>query len=86
MRELGGWGLALVAWVYPLFGLLMLGGWLDGGVPGYAFFSTCLFGFAWPGVFLASRRLRAPDDRDVAEADGRAPVLLIASLERVRTP
>lgn len=86
MRELGGWGLALVAWIYPLFALLMLGAWADGEVPAFAFFFVVLAGFAWPGVFLASRRLRAPDDLDVAEADGRAPVLVIASLERVRTP
>jgi len=86
MRELGGWGLALVAWIYPFFTLLMVAAWGDDEVPGFVFFFTLLLGFAWPGVFLASRRLRAPDDLDVAEADGRAPVLVIASLERVRTP
>ncbi|MEZ4339044.1 MAG: hypothetical protein R3B82_20695 [Sandaracinaceae bacterium] len=59
---------------------------MEGDLHGFAFFLTLLAGFAWPGLYLLSRRLRQPDDLDVAEADGRPPVLVVHTFERSGTP
>jgi len=63
--------------VYPivLIGTLRL--WQANDLPAYAFFVSLLVGFAWPGCFLLSRRLREPLDLDVVEADARPHVLVL---------
>ena len=76
-RELMGVGLAFLLWCFPPGLLLTLVAWLDGDLPAYGFLFTFLVGFAWPGCYLLSRRLREPSDLDVVEADGRAPVLVL---------
>ncbi len=86
MRDLAGWCLSVLLWTYPLTLLGTFVGWVEGDLYGFAFFLTLLAGFAWPGLFLVSRRLRQPSDLDVAEADGRPPVLVVCSLERARAP
>lgn len=86
MRDLAGWCLAVLLWSYPAILLGTFVGWMDGDLYGFAFFLTLLGGFAWPGFFLLSRRLRQPDDLDVAEADGRPPVLVVHAFERTATP
>lgn len=83
-RELSGWAIALALLVYPFVLLTSLVVWVDGHAPAVSFFGTLLIGFAWPGAYLAARRLREPDERDVAEADGRAPVLILHAFERSR--
>ena len=73
MRDLAGWCLAVLLFSYPALFLGTFVSWMEGDLHGFAFFLTLLAGFAWPGLYLLSRRLRQPDDLDVAEADGRPP-------------
>lgn len=86
IRELCGWGIAFSLLVYPVVLLASFVVWMDGEAPAVSFFCTLLLGLCGPGAYLASRRLREPAELDVAEADERAPVLVLHAYERSRSP
>jgi len=86
LRETAGWGLAIVVWATPLVAPILLIAWLAGDVPLGAALLTGLLALAWPGLALAASRLRSPDPLEIAEADGRRPVVLVHAFARSERP
>ena len=85
LRELGGWGLLLVVVATPFMALGLLAVAVDDGAWGFAI-AGLLAMLAWPRMWLSARRLRQPPEDEVAEADGRTPVVLLHRFARVAEP
>ncbi len=86
LRETAGWGLTIALWAYPLAAPALVIAWLVGELPLGVGLLTLLAGLAWPGLVLTAIRLRAPDPLEVAEADGRRPVVLFHAFARSDLP
>ena len=85
LRELGGWGLLLVVVVTPFAALGLLELAIDEESWGFAVLGLLAM-LAWPRMWLSARRLRQAPDDEVAEADGRPPVVLLHRFARVAEP
>ncbi len=86
LRELAGWALLLIVQLSPVASLFVLAGWIDEEVPDQVAYAALLGMLAWPRLLLTSRRLREPSPHEVAEADERAPVLLLHRFAYVAEP
>lgn len=85
-RELAGWGLLLLVQLTPLLALAMLVAFLD-DPPSLALLAgAVLIALAWPRLLVSARRLREPPPDELAEADGRRPVVLLHRFARVAEP
>lgn len=86
LRELAGWGLALGAYALPPAVLIALALWIDADAPVGVFLLLTLALLVAPALWLWAKRLREPAREDVAEADGRRPVLVLHAFSRARVP
>ncbi len=86
IRELAGWGLLLVVQVTPFAALAMLAVFLDDTPSPGLLVGALLAMLLWPRLWLSSRRLREPPEDEVAEADGRRPVVLLHRFARASEP
>lgn len=84
-RELAGWALLLVVQLTPFVALGLLAFFAGEGA-GWALLVALLLALAWPRLLLSARRLREPPEDEVAEADGRRPVLLLHAPARATVP
>src|SRR5688500_9648037 len=86
VRELSGWALLPAVGLVPLVAIVVLF-WgalrLIAPEDAMAEVPTVVIAFAffgalcWPRIYLSSRRLREPQADEIAEADERAPVLIL---------
>jgi hypothetical protein len=86
LRELAGFGLLIALVATPFAVLLSLVGMVEGDAPCVFLLFTALLVLSAPRLWLSAKRLRQPPPEEVAEADGRRPVLLLHRFTRVAEP
>lgn len=86
LRELAGFGLLLLVQVTPLAVLLFLVIFLEEARGGWALWIALALALLWPRMLLSARRLREPPPEEIAEADGRRPVVLLHRFTRAASP
>ena len=85
IRELAGWGLLILALLAPIAALVMLSAFEDGSAF-RLFLGAAVLASVTPRLWLSARHLREPPEEEVAEADGRRPVVLLHRFARVSDP
>ncbi len=86
LRELAGWSLLLLVQTTPLLVLVLLVVFLEESRAGWAFWTGLALALLWPRMLLSARRLREPSAEEVAEADGRPPVVVLHRFTRAASP
>ncbi|MCZ7682827.1 MAG: hypothetical protein M5U28_30130 [Sandaracinaceae bacterium] len=86
LRELAGWSLLLLVQTTPLLVLVLLVIFLEESRAGWAFWTGLALALLWPRMLLSARRLREPSAEEVAEADGRPPVVVLHRFTRAASP
>ena len=85
-RELYGWLLGVIAWAIPFASLVVLVIVMDDDLPGGALLLALGALLLIPRLLLSARRFREPLPEDIAEADGRRPVIVVHGFAHAHTP